>query len=308
MIHHEAGVQHAGERGAPALHLLERRKEHLAPGAIEQRGRGDRHRTVRTHPAGVGSGVAFEQALVVLGDGQQLDVAPVGDGEDRDLLALEERLDHNGGAGLAERAVAQHRPDGGGGLRAGETDDGALAGGEARRLDHEGLGVAIDVGQGRPQLLERPAGGGGYGGRGHHVLRERLRRLDLCRRGAGAEHRSPLGAKPVRQPAGERHLGADDGEVDAVHIGQVGQAIEIVRRDGQVGGERGGAGIAGRAVEVGLGVLPPDRPAERMFPASAADHQGPHGFWALRNASRARSAARLAASATWVASSRASPA
>ena len=40
----------------------------------------------------------------------------------------------------------------------------------------------------------------------------------------------------------------------------------------------------------------------------AADDQQPHDFWAFRNASRARSAARFAASATWVAISRASPA
>ena len=70
----------------------------------------------------------------------------------------------------------------------------------------------------------------------------------------------------------------------------------------------GGAGIAGRAVEIRVGVLAAERPAERVLPPAAADDQQPHDFWAFRNASRARSAARLAASATWVASSRASPA
>ena len=45
-----------------------------------------------------------------------------------------------------------------------------------------------------------------------------------------------------------------------------------------------------------------------MLATSAPDDEDPHDFWAFRNASRARSAARLAASATWVASSRASPA
>ena len=70
----------------------------------------------------------------------------------------------------------------------------------------------------------------------------------------------------------------------------------------------GGAGIAGRAVEIRVRVLAPERPAEGVLPSAAADDQQPHDFWAFRNASRARSAARLAASATWVASSRASPA
>ena len=110
------------------------------------------------------------------------------------------------------------------------------------------------------------------------------------------------------RPARQRHLGADHGEVDAVHVGRVGDAVEVVGGDGEVGGELGGAGIAGRAVEIGVRVLAAERPAEGVLPSAAADDQQPHDFWAFRNASRARSAARLAASATWVASSRASPA
>ena len=67
-------------------------------------------------------------------------------------------------------------------------------------------------------------------------------------------------------------------------------------------------GLPGRAVQIGVGVFAAEGPAERVLPAPAADDQEPHDFWAFRNASRARSAARLAASATWLASSRASPA
>ena len=130
----------------------------------------------------------------------------------------------------------------------------------------------------------------------------------LGRGGAGPEDRPALGPEPVRQAARERHLGTDDGEIDAVHVGRVGQSVQIVGGDGEVGGELGGTGIARRAVEVGVGVLAAERPAERMLPPSAADDQQPHGFCAFRNASRARSAARRAASATWSASSRASPA
>ena len=67
-------------------------------------------------------------------------------------------------------------------------------------------------------------------------------------------------------------------------------------------------GLPGRAEQVGVGILAAEGPAERVLPPAAADDQEPHDFWAFRNASRARSAARLAASATWLASSRASPA
>ena len=56
-------------------------------------------------PPVLGPASPSQQALVVLGHRQQLDVAPVGDGQDRDLLALEERLDHDGRAGVAEGAA-----------------------------------------------------------------------------------------------------------------------------------------------------------------------------------------------------------
>ena len=42
-VHHESGVEHAAERAAAAAQLLEGGCEHLAPRAVEQRGR--RHRT-----------------------------------------------------------------------------------------------------------------------------------------------------------------------------------------------------------------------------------------------------------------------
>ena len=93
-----------------------------------------------------------------------------------------------------------------------------------------------------------------------------------------------------------------------MHVGRVGDAVEIVGGDGDVRGELGGAWVSRGAIEVGVGVLAPEGPAERVLAPAAADDQQPHDFCAFRNASRARSAARLAASATWVAISRASPA
>ena len=47
-------------------------------------------------PPVLGPGVALEQALVILGDREELDVAAVRDREDRDFLALEKRLDDDG--------------------------------------------------------------------------------------------------------------------------------------------------------------------------------------------------------------------
>ena len=93
-----------------------------------------------------------------------------------------------------------------------------------------------------------------------------------------------------------------------MHVGRVGQPVEVVGGDGEVRRHLGGARIPGGAVDVGPGILAPQRPAERVLPAPGADDEQPHGFCAFLKASRARSAARRAASATWVAISFASPA
>ena len=48
---------------------------------------------------------------MVLRHGKQLDVAAVGDREDRELLALEKRLDDDRPSGRSERAGAEHGAD-----------------------------------------------------------------------------------------------------------------------------------------------------------------------------------------------------
>ena len=85
---------------------------------------------------------------MVLRNGQQLDVAAVGQRQNRELLALEERLDHDGRARVAERPISSIDATARGRLPRREADDGALAGGEPRGLDHQRLGMAIDIGEG----------------------------------------------------------------------------------------------------------------------------------------------------------------
>jgi hypothetical protein len=55
-----------------------------------------------------------------------------------------------------------------------------------------------------------------------------------------------------------------------VHVGRVGQAVEIVGGDGEVLGDLSGARIARRTVKLGPGVLSAEGPAERVLPASAS--------------------------------------
>jgi hypothetical protein len=63
-----------------------------------------------------------------------------------------------------------------------------------------------------------------------------------------------------------------------VHVGGIGQAIEIIDGDREVGGELGGAGVAWGAEQIGVRVFAAEGPAERVLPAPAADDQEPHDF------------------------------
>ena len=204
--------------------------------------------------------------------------------------------------------VAEHRAQGSGCLRPGRADDRPLAGRETGRLDYQRLRMTSDEFERRPQLLEGPARCGGNPRLLHDLLGEGLRRLELGGGRARSEDRPSFSPKTIGESSRERHLGPDDGEIDAVHVRGVGQPVEVVGGNRKVGRQLRGAGVARRTVDVGAGVLPPKRPAEGMLPAPRSDYQQPHGFCAFLKASRARSAARRAASATWVAISRASPA
>ena len=60
----------------------------------------------------------------------------------------------------------------------------------------------------------------------------------------GPKTSASLGAQPVGQAERQRNLGTDDDEVDAVHVGRIGDAIDVVGGDGEVGGEFSSTGIA----------------------------------------------------------------
>jgi len=74
----------------------------------------------------------------------------------------------------AEAVLAEHLAHHAGGLGAGGADHGALACGQPGGFHHQGLGMSIDVGQGRGQVAERLARGSWHPRRDHHILRERF--------------------------------------------------------------------------------------------------------------------------------------
>ena len=104
--------------------------------------------------------------------------------------------------------------------------------------------------------LVRQLGEGATGGSGdprgfHQVLGERLRRFDACGAGVGTDDQSPLSPEPIPQAHRERHFGADDREVDAMHVGRIGNTVDVIGRDREVGREFSGARVAGCTVDGG---------------------------------------------------------
>ena len=130
----EAGVEQADERRALGVELADDGLGHLAGDEVDElllaaELRAEpRERRVGAHAAGVGAGVAVEQALVVLGGAERQHVVAVAEEEERDLGSGEELLDEH----RAERQVLVGVGDRGGAVVG---DDDALARGEAVGLD-----------------------------------------------------------------------------------------------------------------------------------------------------------------------------
>ncbi len=78
---------------------------------------------------------------MVLRGFERQDMLAIDQGEIAGFLAGQEFLDHHLAAGGAELA-GEHILSGGAGLHAGVSNNHALAGGEAIRLDHQGRGMA----------------------------------------------------------------------------------------------------------------------------------------------------------------------
>ncbi len=213
--------------------------EHGAAGEIDELldlvGAEAGNRRERAHAAGVRAAVAVVGALEVLRDRERARRDAVAEREHRHLGPLEQLLDDE----RAGEPVELGEPGRDLGLR--RADDDALAGGEPVGLEHAR----------RHRLGERRRGRHARGG--HHVLRERLRALD--RRGGArrAEHRDPDRAEHVGEARDERHLGADDDEIDLERAGEAEHGLDVVGPHRMAVPERGDAGVAGRGMQLASG-------------------------------------------------------
>ena len=147
-------------------------------------------------------------------------VRAVDQGEEARLLAVQELLDDDLGAGGAERA-GEAGVDGRLGLRRGLGDDHALAGRQAVGLDDDGQLLRRQVGLGGARVGEAAVGGGGDRELAAQVLGEALRAFELGGRLGGAEDLDPGGREVVGEAGHQRRLGADHDEVDGVVAAEV---------------------------------------------------------------------------------------
>ncbi len=207
-----------------------------------RRPRGDG--AVRAHAAGVGARVAVAEALVVLRGAEHRVALAVAGHVEGDLLAFEALLDDDGGAGLAEGAVAERAGERRDGLVDVVADGDPLARGEPVGLHHHAVPDRARVRGRAREVVEARVRRGGDAVARHEVLREDPWSL----RGARPRRRGRSRGRPRRRGGrrGPRRgaLRGRDHEVDALAEAERDEAGEVVGGDGADGECVGDAGVA----------------------------------------------------------------
>src|SRR5205807_6646974 len=180
------------------------------------------------HAAGVGAGIAFADALVVLRRSQGSDALAVADHQKRKLLAFETFLQYHRRAGGAESLAAQHFGGYDGGFFASLGDDHALAGGQAIGFDHNRRMKKSE----RMLYFFRLMTHGEVRGRNvvalHEQLGEALARFQT-RGGLGwPEDAQAAAGEFIHYAQSQRQLRADDGEIGVEAIGEFDDGVETL--------------------------------------------------------------------------------
>ena len=240
-------------RGIP--YEFEVRSAHRNPDAVAE----SRHRRVGAHAAGVWARVLLADPLEVLRGSESDGVLAIREREQRDLLTLEQLFDQEVAAEL------------GGGAQAGVelvlrlADEDALSCCEAVDLDHAGRARDGDALRGR------------HARRLEHVLGERLRAFDPCRRLRRTEGGDPAATERVHEPDHERSLRPHHHQVDADLAAEREQALAVLGANRVALPQARDPRVARRRVQlVELGARG-KLPGERVLAAARPDDQHLHG-------------------------------
>ena len=210
-------------------------------------------------PPVFGPGVALADPLEVLRRRQRHHAAPVGQREDRHLLAHEQLLDHDRareGGGRAQTLVELlHRL----------ADEDALP--RRQPVDLDDARRASDG----ERLGRRNAG------RSQDGLREALRALDPRGRAAGAEDGDPVPAQDVGDTGDERRLRADHDEIDVEAAREAEQALAVLGPHRVTVAEPRDPGVAGSSMERAEARCLRELPCERVLAPARPDQEHLHG-------------------------------
>jgi hypothetical protein len=188
---------------------------------------------------------------------------------------VHELLDHHLGAGRAVRRAAEHLAHRGKRLIQRFAHNHALSGGQPGRLDHHRRAHFAQVRLGFGEPVEGVEAGGGDAVALHQRLGEALGALDGRRLFARPEDGEPPVREVVRDPRGQRRLGAHDGEVDAVGLHPRRERLDLAGRQGDGGGPAHPAVGVGHK-ELGAGCVAPQLPQEGVLAPAVAHDQDLH--------------------------------
>ena len=231
-------------------------------------------------PPVLGPWSAVEDALVVLRRGERDRALAVAQREQRQLLPLEELLQHD--LGLAEAPLVEVHVEGRARLALVGRDDHALARGEDVRLQDGRVRGAGEVGGGLLAVAEEDVRRGRHPAPLHQLLGVGLRALQPGRGSGRPEGGDARGRQVVDQARHQRRLRPHHDEVDlALARDRDGVVVEALD---PVGGD---PGVAGRRQDLGVLGTAPKRAHERVLAPAAADDQDPlrHRYSAAMNSS-----------------------
>ena len=242
---------------------------------VDQFGRGDRGGGIGAHAAGIGAGIAFADAFVILRRAAIEHGLAIAQREDGDFLAGHELLDHQGLGRFAELA-RQEGVDLGFRLGAILQDHHTLAGGQTVGLEHIGRLDAVEEGLRFGRIGESAIAGGGHFVAGVEILGIGLGRFQPCRQARRAESGDTGLAQPVGQAVAQRVFRADNDQVRLDLPGQFDKAVNIGHRAVMTGRQLAD-GIAARyGVQGRQERALRDLPGQRVFAAARTDKENLH--------------------------------
>ena len=233
---HDADEQRAAKVDALGRDRLDRGNHDLTFDLSQQVGSDHVRGRVGSHAAGIGAGVAFTNAFVVLRGWQNEVVAPRDDHQNRRFFSVETVLDQHPRSAGAEFPALKHIAHGLLGLGVIGGNDDSFAGGETVRFDHDRRAAFSQVIDGRFDLVKYARRGGGDTVFEEDLFGEDFGGLEFTPVGFGAVGRDAGCGESVDQAQGERHFRSDDDKGDVLRFGESDQPGNIIGFDRVAGG------------------------------------------------------------------------